>query len=109
MNMMNTINMDEHDEYDKYGWTWIVLNRYFFSRSYFWNISQKWVNVSNKNVRAEWDLTHFQPLFHFYTPWKHQKTGRFLMFSGGIEVEHCLKTRKISINPLLYMKLVLTL
>ena len=31
------------------------------------------------------------------------------MFSGGIEVEHCLKTRKISINPLLYMKLVLTL
>ena len=33
-------------------------------------------------------LTHFQPMFHFYTPWKH-KTG-FLMFSGTIEVEHWL-------------------
>ena len=22
-------------------------------------------------------LTHFQPTFHFYTPWKHQKTGGF--------------------------------
>ena len=31
-------------------------------------------------------LTHFQPMFHFYTPWKHQKTYGFL-FSGGIEVE----------------------
>ena len=28
-------------------------------------------------------LTHFQPMFHFYTPWKHQKTGGFLWcFSG---------------------------
>ena len=31
-------------------------------------------------------LTHFQPMFHFYTPLKH-----FLMFSEGIEVEHWLK------------------
>ena len=30
-------------------------------------------------------------MFYFYTPWKHQKTGGFLMFSGGIEVEHWLK------------------
>ena len=42
-------------------------------------------------------LTHFQPMFHFYiplikkSPWKHQKTGGFLMFSGGIDVEHWLK------------------
>ena len=28
-------------------------------------------------------LTHFQPMFHFYTPWKHQKTPGFLMFSEG--------------------------
>ena len=33
-------------------------------------------------------LTHFQPMFHFYTPWKNQKTGGFLMFSGGMDVEH---------------------
>ena len=38
-------------------------------------------------------LTHFQPMFHFYTPWKHHKIGGFLMFSGGIEVEHWLKMR----------------
>ena len=24
-------------------------------------------------------LTHFQPMFHFYTPWKHQKTGSFIV------------------------------
>ena len=36
-------------------------------------------------------LTHFQPTFHFYTPRKYQKTYGFLMFSGGIEVEHWLK------------------
>ena len=36
-------------------------------------------------------LTHFQQMFHFYTSWKHQKTGGFLMLSGNIEVEHWLK------------------
>ena len=35
--------------------------------------------------------THFQPLLHFYTPEKHQKTGNFLMFSWNKEVEHWLK------------------
>ena len=30
-------------------------------------------------------LTDFQAMFHFYTP------PGFLMFSGGIEVEHSLK------------------
>ena len=29
-----------------------------------------------------WRLTHFQPMFHFYAPWK-QKTYGFLMLSGG--------------------------
>ena len=29
-------------------------------------------------------LTHFQPMFHFYTPWKHQKISGFLMLSGGV-------------------------
>ena len=28
------------------------------------------------------------PVFHFYTPWKRQKTSGFLTFSGGIEMEH---------------------
>ena len=30
-------------------------------------------------------LTHFMPLVSFDTPWKHQKTEGFLMFSGAIE------------------------
>ena len=34
---------------------------------------------------------YFKPMFHFYTPWKHQKAKDFLMFSGGIEMEHWLK------------------
>ena len=29
-------------------------------------------------------LTHFKPMFYFYTPWKHQETSGF-MFSGGID------------------------
>ena len=28
-------------------------------------------------------LTHFWSMFPFYTPWKHQKTKGFLVFSGG--------------------------
>ena len=27
-------------------------------------------------------LTHFQPMFHFHTPWKHQKTRGFYVFRG---------------------------
>ena len=30
-------------------------------------------------------LTDFMPMVSFYTPWKHQKTSGFLMFSGAIE------------------------
>ena len=36
-------------------------------------------------------LTHFYPVSHFYTPWKHQKTKGFLTFSGGIEMWHWTK------------------
>ena len=36
-------------------------------------------------------LTHFQPISNFYRPRKYQKTGGFLKFSRGIEVEHWLK------------------
>ena len=30
-------------------------------------------------------LTHFMPMISFDTPWKHQKTRGFLMFSGSIK------------------------
>ena len=36
-------------------------------------------------------LTHFDPMLHFYTPWKRQKTIGFLTFSGGIEMWHWTK------------------
>ena len=35
-------------------------------------------------------LMNFEPTFHFYSPWKRQKTRSFLTFSGGIEMEHWL-------------------
>ena len=33
-------------------------------------------------------LSHSQPIFPFYTPWKHKKTIRFLVFSGSIKWEN---------------------
>ena len=46
-------------------------------------------------------LTHFQPMFHFYTPRKHQNTRAFQMFSGGIEVEQSVE------NGLIFLPLAL--
>ena len=37
------------------------------------------------------ELTYFQPMFQFCTPWKHKKPWGFLMFSGDTEVKHWLK------------------
>ena len=34
-------------------------------------------------------ITHFMALVTFYIPWKYEKTRGFLMFSGGIERDHC--------------------
>ena len=44
-------------------------------------------NENKRHFHSKYILTHFIPLvsFFFYTPWKHQKTRGFLMFSGGIE------------------------
>ena len=36
-------------------------------------------------------LTDFNPIVHFYTPWKCQKTFGFLTISGGIEMKHWTK------------------
>ena len=37
-------------------------------------------NASENIIKV---FTHFAPLVSFYTPWKHQKTRGFLIFSGG--------------------------
>ena len=39
-------------------------------------------------IKAKIPLTHFNPMFHFYTPRKQQKNSGFLTFSGGKEMEH---------------------
>ena len=36
-------------------------------------------------------LTHFRPVIHIYAPLKLQKTSGFLIFSGGINLDHGLK------------------
>ena len=48
----------------------------------------KYVSIIFKQTRPApmcFLLTPFMPLASIYTPWKHKKTGDFLMFSGGIE------------------------
>ena len=42
---------------------------------------------SRKFLKHKFNLL-YNPLFHFYTPWKHQKNKRFLTFLGNIEMEH---------------------
>ena len=32
--------------------------------------------------------THFCLMFPFYIPWKYQKTKGFLVFPGGVQLEH---------------------
>ena len=45
-------------------------------------------------------------MFHFYTPWKHQKTGGFLMFPGGIAVEHWLKMgQELLMKPVIRVRI----
>ena len=43
---------------------------------------------SAENGFAKTTLTHFWPMFPFYTPLKYQKTKTFLVFSWGIKLEH---------------------
>ena len=44
--------------------------------------------MADSNLAKLMSLTHFKLMFHFYTPWKHQKTSCFLRFSEGIEMDH---------------------
>ena len=42
-------------------------------------------------------ISHFTPLISFYTPWKHQKTMDFRIFSGSLEIEHWPYIGKITL------------
>ena len=64
------------------GW-WLV--HYFFTEIYVIFFIDTSSDIANYGWYCE-KLTHFQPVFRFYTPWKHEKTGGFLMFSSGIKI-----------------------
>ena len=57
-----------------------------------WTLSIQWLLHWEKPFthQKQWFLleilTHFRLIFHFYTPWKSQKTKGFLTFSWGIEI-----------------------
>ena len=63
--------------------------------NFWWSFSGN-VQVSCK-IKCQ--LTHFKVMFHFYTPWKCQKTIGFLTFSGSIESKHCFEMSKIYFVP----------
>ena len=48
-----------------------------------WEERNKWQNSRNTlEIPGGWGITYhlltqFQPIFHFYIPWKHQKTGGY--------------------------------
>ena len=47
------------------------------------DISEIRFNIKVAGYESGNNLTHFMLLVSFYTPWNHQKTKDFLMFSGG--------------------------
>ena len=42
------------------------------------------LNTDTFHVVIDAVLTHYHPVFSFYTPWKYQKTADFFIFSGRI-------------------------
>ena len=66
----------------------LIYNRYI--NMYYENILYKRFRDNfSPHLSSEFSqthLTHFTPMFHFYTPWKCQKTRGFLTFSGGMEM-----------------------
>ena len=49
---------------------------------------------ATKKLFPRADITNFSPLFHFYTPWKCQKSFGFLTFSRGLDMYIGLKWAK---------------
>ena len=63
---------------------WKFTSTYFLS---------PWKHFLSKNWCYSYYVlsTHFKSMFHFYTPWEHQKTSGFLMFSEAIKIENLLE------------------
>ena len=62
------------------------MNFFENMNDFWWNIGilARFIACISKD-EVDQALTHFKPMFHFYTPWKCQKTKGFLMYSEGIE------------------------
>ena len=64
---------------------------YFPQETRFWLFFLLGIVKRLSHFHISCTLTHFSTIFHFYTPWKRQKTKGFLTLSGGIEMEHWTK------------------
>ena len=62
-------------------------------RSLFLFLRLKMISL-RRSITVYW-LTLSSSMFHFYTPWKRQKTFGFLTFSGAIKIENWVKNRLI--------------
>ena len=54
---------------------------------YLFEVDPETVTIRQLKLMVSFIFTHFNPMFHFYIPWKHQKTRGFLLFSGSIEMD----------------------
>ena len=50
------------------------------------NVRDFFGNAKSGGLEKWKNLTKFRPMSPFYTPWKHQKTFVFLVFSGGYKI-----------------------
>ena len=70
---------------------WTTVSKQLFFQKHILNLPKDiWWSFLCKNSQQlsainHMPLTHFMSLISFDTPWKHQKTSGFLMFSGGIK------------------------
>ena len=72
---------------NKFGKVWVKVKEIPI---YFWYKSKRYslpdhLHLLQISIWITQFFTYFMPLVSFDTPWKHQKTNAFLMFSGGVE------------------------
>ena len=65
----------------------------FFLQNTFGGCFCNWISASAPSPFSTNIPLLYSRKFHFYRPWKHQKTSDFLMFLGCIEVKRWLKMR----------------
>ena len=78
--------------------SWNYQNNFWFSDVTLKNENKMWALGRNRSIF----LTHFNPIFLFYTPCKRHKTLGFLLFPQGIKSEHWEEIGEI----ILFMKVI---